>query len=53
MLAGIKRKANMDTYLEQLLEEKRLKREADEKKHKEKMQQLEHIQTLLQHLIKK
>lgn len=43
----------MDKYLEKLLEEKRLKREADDKKHKEKMEQMESLKTLLQKLIEK
>lgn len=43
----------MDKYLEELLEEKRLKREADNEKHKEKMEQFDGIKSLLQKLIDK
>jgi len=43
----------MNKYLEELLEEKRLKREADEKKHKEKMKQFKSLKTLLKKAIEK
>lgn len=36
-----------------MLEEKRLKREADNKKHTEKMEQLDDIKSLLKNLIDK
>jgi len=48
-----KRKVSMDKYLEELLEEKRLKREANENKHKEMMKQYESLKTLLQKFIEK
>lgn len=45
--AARKRKLNIDKFLEEMLEEKRLKREADNKKHKEKMEQFVDIKNLL------
>ncbi|KAM0736429.1 hypothetical protein ACS0PU_010390 [Formica fusca] len=48
-----RRKLNMDTFLENLLEEKRLKREADAKRHKEKMEQFDNLKNLLQKLVEK
>ncbi|KAM0736902.1 hypothetical protein ACS0PU_006551 [Formica fusca] len=48
-----RKKLNMDTFLENLLEEKRLKREADAKRHKEKMEQFDNLKNLLQKLVEK
>jgi len=48
-----KRKLDINKYLENLIEEKRLKREADDKKHNEKMELMTSMKKLLDKFLEK
>jgi len=53
LFSAKKRKLDINKYLENLIEEKRLKREADDKKHNDKMEVMTDLKKLLHKFLEK